>query len=92
MAWGRDCTSWDDSVDWANLAAFDYGDIPDDDLVMTSWHEDETLAETFWFAAHLASHSEFDLQNLLIVDITAEGREHDILEQFRAAEADDEGD
>ena len=33
MAWGEDCSSWDDSVDWANLETFDFGDIPDDEDV-----------------------------------------------------------
>lgn len=28
-AWGRECSAWDDSVDQANLADFDFGDIPD---------------------------------------------------------------
>ncbi|HEX9145535.1 MAG TPA: hypothetical protein VGA09_14775, partial [Candidatus Binatia bacterium] len=26
MAWGRDCSTWDDSVDWANIDK--YGDVP----------------------------------------------------------------
>ena len=39
MAWGTDCSSWDDTVDDANLARFDYEDIPDDKLVITTWHD-----------------------------------------------------
>jgi hypothetical protein len=29
MAWGKDCSSWDDSVDLANLDQFGYGEIHD---------------------------------------------------------------
>ena len=50
MAWGLDCSSWDDSVDFANLEIFDYGAVPDDKHVMTTWHRDETLLEVFDFA------------------------------------------
>lgn len=39
LAWGLKCSEWDDSVDHANLEKFDYGDIPDEDFVMTTWHE-----------------------------------------------------
>src|SRR3954463_12099376 len=52
MAWGANSGSWDDSVDWANLAKFDYAGIPDDKSVMTTWHDDEPLSETFWFAGN----------------------------------------
>ena len=39
MAWGKDCSKWDDSVDFANLEQHDFGDIPDNNFVMTTWHE-----------------------------------------------------
>jgi hypothetical protein len=41
MAWGRECSSWDDSVDWANIDKFGDSPIPDDECVVTTWHEDE---------------------------------------------------
>lgn len=28
MAWGQDCSSWDDSVDLANLKFFAFGEVP----------------------------------------------------------------
>lgn len=57
MAWGEACSSWDDSVDIANLEDFDFGDIPDDQFVMTTWHENQTLNEVFWFSKHCSFHS-----------------------------------
>jgi hypothetical protein len=54
MAWGHECSLWDDSVDFANLERFDFGDVPDRHFVMTTWHEKESLNEVFWFAKHAA--------------------------------------
>jgi hypothetical protein len=52
LAWGRDCSTWDDSVDYANLEAFDYGDVPEGRFVMTSWYENESLSGVMNFAKH----------------------------------------
>lgn len=52
LAGGLDCSSWDDSVDYANLEAFDYGDIPDERSVMTTWHENQSLSDVMNFAKH----------------------------------------
>jgi len=54
LAWGRECSLWDDSVDLANLQAFDFGEIPDRHFVMTTWHERESLSEVFEFEKRLA--------------------------------------
>ena len=32
----------------AILTEFDYGDIPDDRFVMTTWHSKQSLSDTFW--------------------------------------------
>ena len=56
MAWGPRCSSWDDSVDWANIGSFGDEEIPDAAFVMTTWHDDEPLDEVFWFAGILRSH------------------------------------
>jgi len=53
MAWGTNCSSWDDSVDMANVQQFDCGEIPEDGFVMTTWHEKEPLGEVFWFAKNM---------------------------------------
>jgi hypothetical protein len=36
MAWGHNCSSWDDSVDVANIEEFKSRDIPPDRFVMTT--------------------------------------------------------
>ena len=85
MAWGRDCSLWDDSVDHANLAAFDYGDVPDDRFVMTTWHENEPLSEALWFAAHGATHPDVELTRTLIVHISQAERRAQLLAAYQEA-------
>ena len=69
-AWGLDCTLWDDSVDYANLEQFSYGEIPEDRFVMTTWHDDEPLEEAIWFAKHSARHDAAALDVVLIIDVS----------------------
>ncbi|MDO7844085.1 hypothetical protein Q5H94_17290 [Sphingomonas sp. CA1-15] len=89
MAWGDDCSRWDDSVDYANLDDFDYGDVPDDRFVMTTWHERERLAEVFWYAEHCAWHPTIELQATVILDISAEAREAEMLSLYESAISED---
>ena len=82
MAHGDECSLWDDSVDWANIEAYDFEDIPDDNLVMTTWHEDESLEEVLWFA--LTSVDFYPLvKHMIILDISTSSREREI---FKALE------
>ena len=83
MAWGKDCSAWDDSVDEANLRQFDYGEIPDDDFVMTTWHEHEPLEETFWFAVHTSGHPSLELAETYIVHIALTERSAELLQALR---------
>jgi hypothetical protein len=89
MAWGRDCSSWDDSVDYANLSAFDFGEIPEDALVMTTWHADVPLREALWFAAHVAVHPTVALDRTIIVHISVEERRAELLRAFQQAQSDE---
>lgn len=85
LAWGHECNSWDDSVDYANLDAFEYGDIPDDKFVMTTWHDNEPLSEVLWFAAHGAAHSDVPLDLLVLVHIARNADESKIMRAFADA-------
>lgn len=69
MAWGVDCSTWDDAVDWALLAAFDYENVPAERFAMTTWHEDEPLEEVFRFARHVASHPVVELDGVVLLHI-----------------------
>jgi hypothetical protein len=85
MAWGLECSSWDDSVDMANIVAFEYGEIPDGSFVMTTWHESEPLEEVFWFAKNCAVHPTADLENTLIIHLSEVSKEEQFLEAFKNA-------
>lgn len=86
MAWGRGCREWDDSVDDANLSAFDHKEIPDDSFVMTTWHETDTLSEIFWFCERAAFHPAVALERTLIVHISPAERQEELLQSFRNAQ------
>ncbi len=45
MVWGEDAEVWHDAVDKAHLQEFDYGDVPDNRFVMTTWHDNESLED-----------------------------------------------
>lgn len=85
MAWGSECSRWDDAVDDENLSRFDYGDIPEDKFVMTTWHEDQSLSEVFWFAKELAHHPTVALRDTLLLHIAPCASEAEMLAAFKNA-------
>ena len=85
MAWGPGCSSWDDSVDVANIEEFEFKEIPEDKFVMTTWHDDEPLREVFWFCKNIAFHPSIELKNTLLLHIGPQGKEHELLEVYAEA-------
>jgi hypothetical protein len=85
MAWGHDCTTWDDSVDMANLEAFDFDDVPDDRFVYTTWHNDESLGEVFDFCKRLARHPVVELPRVLLLHIAPHSDEARMLDVYMEA-------
>jgi len=83
MAWGKDCSLWDDAVDIANLEQFDYDDIPDDKSVMTMWHDKEDIIDFFASASwNIFNLHESAKNQLLIIDISENPRETEILKLY----------
>jgi hypothetical protein len=85
MAWGQNCSSWDDSMDLANAKPFGLADIPEDQFVMTTWHSDEPLAEVFWFSKYTASHPTVDLDRTLLLHISPKRQEQEFLRSYDEA-------
>jgi len=85
MAWGRACSTWDDSVDWANIDQWGAGPIPESELVVTTWHDDEPLEEVFCFAKSVAQHACIDLVDTIILDISTASRRGELLGLYEAA-------
>ncbi|HEY5995086.1 MAG TPA: hypothetical protein VIU46_10870 [Gallionellaceae bacterium] len=82
MAWGENCSSWDDAVDMANLEQFDFGEIPREQFVMTTWHEHDALEEVFRFAKNSAVHPAARLDGTLLLHIAPGGDELRLMEVF----------
>jgi len=87
LAWGVDCSRWNDSVDLANLEAFDFGDIPDEAFVMTTWHQDEPLSDVFEFAKRFAlpASENVAIEETLVFHVSAIDRGREYEELFAAA-------
>jgi hypothetical protein len=49
--WGPGCERLHDAFD---TAALPFQAASDDDVIMTTWHDDESLEEAVWFAVHNA--------------------------------------
>ena len=77
MAWGPNCSSWDDSVDFAVRKNVGLGETPDDRFVMTTWHNDEPLEEALFYCEFCArfSYDDVDLPYALILHIASEADE-----------------
>lgn len=85
MAWGKNCSSWDDSVDIANLKEFSYEEIPDDRFVMTTWHENEPLKDVYFFSKYSATHPLVEIDNTLLVHISMVNKEKEFLIDYEKA-------
>lgn len=86
MAWGTDCSQWDDSVDMAILEEFDFGEIPDDRFVMTTWHDKESMNHFFWFAGQVHQFSTSPLDRTILIHVSEHPREAELLAAFNAAQ------
>ncbi len=85
MAWGNNCSSWDDSVDFSNYLQFKGKEIPDESFVITTWHEDESLSEVLWFSKHSAFHESCDLENTVVLHISQESKRDQITLEYANA-------
>lgn len=87
MAWGHECSLWDDAVDLANIDKFGLGEIPDRHFVMTTWHDRESLKEVFWFAKNSAfvADSSIEIAETLILHISRIEREQEYAPLYAAA-------
>ena len=82
MAWGRDCSLWDDSVDHAVRKKFNFAPIPEEQFVMTTWHEHDSLEQVFWYSQFCAYDPHTDLLYTLILDIGPVERRSEFLKLF----------
>ncbi len=89
MAWGNDCSLWDDAVDWANLEKFSY-EVPDGETISTTWHENEDIIDVFHAARfNIFAFDERTNERLLILDINDAPRETEIRKLYDFARTTD---
>jgi len=86
VAWGVGCVEWHDTVDRIHLEEFDFGDIPDDRFVMTTWHADEPLSEAMWFTWQCAVHPDVELGDTIILHVAPAAGEADLLGAYCAGQ------
>ena len=72
LAWGHECSIWDDALDWSYLEFCNY-DLPEDDdyNLMTTWHEDQTLDEVIEFAESVVVNTlpQQDIYQIIVLNI-----------------------
>ncbi len=64
---GHGCSRWDDSIDLASVVIEEQSSPPDDTLVMTSWHEGDSVHEIVHFGLDLTAFSEQKFRRYLVL-------------------------
>ncbi len=89
MSWGRECGSWDDSVNWAAIELFPGRDQPDrsddPDFVMTTWHEGVPLEEAFAFCHFCGFDPDVEFDSAVHVHIAESPNADFVVQAFNAA-------
>jgi hypothetical protein len=85
MAWGEDCRAWQVAVNLANHKAYEFAQIPDAQLVITTAHPDEQLQNVFWYSKHTAMHPCHDLDQTVLLHLGEQSREAELSEVYNAA-------
>jgi len=85
MAWGQDCSLWDDSVDAANIEAFDFKEIPENRFVITTWHDESPLSDAFDFCKRLAVHPAVELPRVVLLHIARSGNADHMMRAYADA-------
>lgn len=72
--WGSGCRRIQEIIDEIDSDPFREKDVPDDAVIMTSWHEDESLEDALWFFLNESTpdtHFEETLGSSLAISIGA---------------------
>lgn len=85
MAWGVECDSWEEAVEDAHLEAFNYDEVPDDQVIVTTSHADEELSDVFWYCRHRARHPVHELAHTVILHISGEIKKTEFEELYADA-------
>jgi hypothetical protein len=76
---GHNSSSWDDSIDMADIKR-NNGEVIDDNLVMTTWHENEPLEDIVFHFLKNTSFGNFVADRLLVLVV---GNNESVLDNIR---------
>jgi hypothetical protein len=79
---GIECSRWDDSIDFAYLETDANFDPPDETFVMTTWHEEASVAEVLEFALLHTNFGGHEFKHLLVLVL---GEDAVLLAKIRSA-------
>jgi hypothetical protein len=82
MAWGVNCSTWDDSVDMANIEKFGFDGIPENYHIMTTWHDHDSLDDVFLFSKNKAFDPNIEIPHTILLDISLKNRKSEILKAY----------
>jgi hypothetical protein len=85
LAWGKDCEAWKEAFEDAHLELVNYEDVPPEQAVLSTSHEDDDMEEVFWFAKHRAVHPGIDLKTTFVVHVAATARAQEIEDAYQEA-------
>lgn len=78
LAWGKECEAWKEAFEDAHLEMVNYEDVPPEQAVLATSHEDEDMEEVFWFSKHRALHPAIELKTTFIVHVADVPRQQDL--------------
>ena len=81
-AWGVECSLWDDSVDWSCIEAF--GDS-NEESVVTTWHDQDTLRTALQFLKYDAEHSYVEIKKTIIFHVSKTSDQMKLTSEFENA-------
>ena len=67
VCFGYECSSWDDSIDMAHIETHPDFDPPDEEFVMTTWHENEEIEDVVEYFRWNTVFDEFVPKNFLVL-------------------------
>ncbi|MFN7054242.1 hypothetical protein [Hyphomonas sp.] len=84
MAWGKDCSKWEDDIDWASVLYEERNQGAGDNFLMTTAHADQPLSEVFWYSEFSAFDPEHDLATVPILHISDHDRKDYLIRMYHS--------
>jgi len=69
---GHNCESWHDSIDLADVKR-NGGEVRDNNIVMTTWHDDESLEDIVFFFLNNTSFDYFSAARFVVLIVGEDG-------------------